>query len=81
MVKEILKFYYIYFLFLLIVSILMKIKQLTYIFTFNVDKALVYQRFTNLTNISNYNDFMLSFTLFVIIMFFISSSNDYNFDR
>ena len=47
----------------------MKIKQLTYIFTYNGGKALVYQRFTDLTNISNYNDFMLSFTLFVIIMF------------
>ena len=49
----------------------MKIKQLTYIFTYNVGKALVYKRFTDLTNISNYNDFMLSFTLFVIdlIMF------------
>ena len=32
-------------------------------------KALVYQRFTDLTNISNDNDFILSFTLFVIIMF------------
>ena len=50
----------------------MKIKQLIYIFffTYNVGKALVYQRFTDLTNISNYNDFMLSVTLFVIIIFY-----------
>ena len=47
----------------------MKIKQLTYIFIYNVGKELVYQRFTDLTNILNYDDYMLSFTLFVIIMF------------
>ena len=41
---------------------------------------MVCQRFTDLINISNYNDFMLSFILFAIIIF-ISSINDYNFDR
>ena len=38
----------------------MKIKELTCIFRFSVGKAFVYQRFTDLTNISNYNDFILS---------------------
>ena len=52
-------------------SLLIKIKQLLYLFSYNVGKELVYQRFTDLTNIPNCNDFILLFILFVIIMFLI----------